>query len=118
MKTLLENWKRFIKEQEEVKEYDYDAEVAKEREELEQKHFGASANIGKMLHDIYQKEMDYLKSQGADPDDIIDEHDNIFDVVQAKFNNLILQIKFLQIVWKILGVVLFVLYFHVIKITL
>ncbi len=32
--------------------------------------------------------MDYLKSQGADPDDIIDEHDNIFDVVQAKFNKL------------------------------
>jgi hypothetical protein len=88
MKTLLENWKRFTKEQEEVKDYDYDAEVAKEREELEQKHFGASANIGKMLHDIYQKEMAYLKSQGADPDEIIDEHDNIFDVIQAKFNKL------------------------------
>jgi len=87
MKLLLENWRRFLKE-EDQKEYDYEAEVAKEKEELEQKHFGASANIGQMLYDIYQKEMAYLGSQGVAPDDIVDEHDDIFDVIQTKFNNI------------------------------
>ena len=84
MKLLLENWKNYLHEivvNEEEEEYDYEAEVAKEKEELEQKHFGASANIGQMLYDIYQEELKYLQSQGVDPDDI-------FDVVQTKFNKL------------------------------
>jgi len=87
MKLLIENWRRFLKEEDE-KEYDYEEEVAKEKEELEQKHFGASANIGQMLYDIYQQEMVALEAQGVAPDDIFDEHDNIFDVIQTKFNKL------------------------------
>ena len=87
MKLLIENWRRFLKE-EDQKEYDYEGEVAKEKEELEQKHFGASANIGQMLYDIYQEEMVTLEAQGMAPDDIFDEHNNIFDVIQTKFNKL------------------------------
>jgi hypothetical protein len=87
MKLLIENWRRFLKE-EDQKEYDYEAEVAKEKEELEQKHFGASSNIGQMLYDIYQKEMVTLEAQGMSPDEVLDEHGNIFDYIQTKFNKL------------------------------
>jgi len=88
MKLLLENWRRFLKE-EDQKEYDYEAEVAKEKEELEQKHFGASANIGQMLYDIYQQEMVTLEAQGYTFKQIIDNHHReIFNVIQTKFNNI------------------------------
>jgi hypothetical protein len=87
MKLLFEGWRKFLKEEDE-QEYDYDAEMAKEREELEQKHFGASANIGQMLYDIYQEELVNLEGQGMAFDDILDEHDNIFDYIQTKFNKL------------------------------
>ena len=87
MKLLLENWRRFLKEEDD-KEYDYEAEVAKEKEELEQKHFGTSANIGQMLYDIYQQELVTLEAQGMSPFNIINEHDDIFDYIQTKFNKL------------------------------
>lgn len=87
MKLLLENWKKYLKEEDE-QEYDYDAEMAKEREELEQKHFGASANIGEMLYNIYQFEITRLENEGMDYYEILNEHDNVFDYIQRKFNKL------------------------------
>jgi hypothetical protein len=86
MKTLLENWNKFLKESEE--EYNYDAEVAKEREELEQKHFGASANIGKIIYDIYQKKLQSLKSKGYSSMQILDEHNDIFFLVKHNYNKM------------------------------
>ena len=86
MKLLLENWKKYLKEQEEEQEYDYDSEVAKEREELEKKYFGASASIGELLYNIYSNEIKELENQGWYFDDIIDAHDNIFKRIQRKFN--------------------------------
>jgi len=56
MKLLFENWKRYLKEADD-QEYDYDAEMAAEASELEQKHFGSIRDLAKMAYDTYHQEM-------------------------------------------------------------
>jgi len=62
MKLLFENWKRFLKEADD-QEYDYDAEMAAEASELEQKHFGSIRELAKMAYDTYHEEMQRFVSK-------------------------------------------------------
>jgi hypothetical protein len=62
MKLLFENWKRFLKEADD-QEYDYDAEMAAEASELEQKHFGSIRELAKMAYDTYHQEMQTFVSK-------------------------------------------------------
>jgi hypothetical protein len=62
MKLLFENWKRFLKEADD-QEYDYDAEMAAEASELEQKHFGSIRELAKMAYDTYHQEMQRFVSK-------------------------------------------------------
>ena len=47
MKLLIENWKRYLKEQDEGEEYNYDAEVAKEKKSLKKNISGLPQILAK-----------------------------------------------------------------------
>ena len=76
MKLIFENWKRFLVLQEN-----------KETAELENKFFGNSGEIAKLVYDLYSKAKATLFSQGSGPADILNYHDYISEAIQQEVKN-------------------------------
>lgn len=76
MKLIFENWKRFLKEEE-----------TKEFTETETKFFGNSKDLGKLVYDIYKKEIQKLVSSGVSPSTTISYHNDISDKIQRQIQS-------------------------------
>jgi uncharacterized membrane protein YheB (UPF0754 family) len=89
MKLILENWRKFIKEElDDTEEYDYETELQKQGQELETKYFGNEKDIGKVVYDLYEKAIKNLTLQGSSAKDISSYKDYITDSVVQEVKKL------------------------------
>jgi hypothetical protein len=84
MKLLFENWKRFLKEADD-QEYDYDAEMLAQQQELEKEHFGSSIKeLAQMAYDTYREQIKKYSSQVQSKRELILYHEAMASEVYHK----------------------------------
>jgi hypothetical protein len=89
MKLLLENWRKFIKEQlDDTEEYDYEKELQKQGQELETKYFGNEKDIGRLVYDLYDRAIKNLTAQGSGAKDIAYYQEYLTDSVVQEVKRL------------------------------
>ena len=89
MKLLLENWRKFIKEElDDTEEYDYEKELQKQGQELETKYFGNEKDIGRLVYDLYDRAIKNLTAQGSGAKDIAYYQEYLTDSVVQEVKRL------------------------------